>query len=74
MASHQQAVELYRSLGNRLGEAIALNDLGLVRRATGDLAAAAASHEQVLALHRSLGSRFGESARSTIWPLQRPDR
>ena len=44
----EQALGIYRDLGDRLGQASALNDLGVVRRATGDYPAAAQALEQAL--------------------------
>ena len=60
-ASHQQALELYRDLGDRLGQASALDNLGRVQRETGEYTAAAASHQQALALYRDLGHRAGQA-------------
>ena len=37
----EQALGIYRDLGDRLGQANALSDLGAVRRVTGDYPAAA---------------------------------
>ena len=54
-ASHRQALALYRDLGDRRGQAYALNHLGVVRRLTGDYRAAAASHQQAIPLYRDLG-------------------
>ena len=54
-ASQQQALELFRDLGDRLGQASALNELGIVQQLTGDYPAAAASHQQALELFRDLG-------------------
>ena len=51
-ASHQQALALARRASDRLGEAAALNHLGLVQQLTGDYPAAAASQRQALALFR----------------------
>ena len=42
-ASHKEALELYRSLSYRYGEATALNGLGQVQVATGDFTEAAAA-------------------------------
>ena len=42
-ASHQQALALYRDLGHRVGQALAINSLGTVQMRTGDYPAAAAS-------------------------------
>ncbi|HEX9034001.1 MAG TPA: tetratricopeptide repeat protein [Streptosporangiaceae bacterium] len=57
---HAAAVEAARHLGDRLGEANALNDLGVVQQMTGDPGAA-----EVLAraasIYRDLGSRLGEA-------------
>jgi hypothetical protein len=41
--SLQQALALYRDIGHRLGQAVALTHLGAVQRLTGDYPAAAAS-------------------------------
>ena len=66
-ASHQQALELFRDLGDRLGQAYALNDLGIVQRLTGDYPAAAASHQQALALFRDLDNPSARPSPSTSW-------
>jgi len=47
-ASLQQALALYRDIGHRLGQAVALTHLGTVQRLTSDYQAAAASQRQVL--------------------------
>ena len=51
-ASNRQALELFRGLGHRRGQANALNGLGRVYRLTGDYPAAAASLRQALELFR----------------------
>ena len=56
------ALDLYRQLGNRLGEAEALTQINIVQRLTGDYAAATASLARALELHRDLGSRAGEAS------------
>ena len=53
---------MFRDLGDRLGQAEALNDLGVVQRQTGDYPAAAASHQQALELFRDLGDRHGQAS------------
>ena len=58
---HTAAVQAARSLGDRLGQANALNDLGHVRRLTGDYPAAAQALEQALSIYRDLGDRLGEA-------------
>jgi tetratricopeptide (TPR) repeat protein len=60
-ASQQQALALFGNLGHRLGQAYALNDLGLVQQETGDYPAAAASHQQALALFADLGNLLGQA-------------
>ena len=60
-ASHQQALALYRDLGHRAGQALALNNLGTVQALTGDYPAAAASHQQALGMFRDLGHRLGQA-------------
>jgi len=60
-ASHQQALALFGDLGSRLGQAEALNRLGVVQQQTGDYPAAAASHQQALALFGDLGNRLGQA-------------
>jgi tetratricopeptide (TPR) repeat protein len=60
-ACHREALELFRSLGDRLGQGWALEGLGLVQMATGDYPAAAASFQRVLRLHRELGARHSEA-------------
>ena len=52
--------ELFRDLGDRHGQAWAL-DLGAVQRLTGDYPAAAASLTQALQLSRDLGDRHGQA-------------
>jgi len=58
---HTAAVQAARHLGDRLGQAGALNDLGDVRWITGDYPAAAQVLEQALGLYRDLGDRLGQA-------------
>ena len=58
---HTAAVQAARHLNDRLGEANALNDLGDVRRLTGDYPAAAQDDEQALGIYRDLGDRLGQA-------------
>ena len=60
-ASQQQALKLFRDFGERLGQAYALNDLGVVQRETRNYPAAAASHRLALSLFRCLGNRLGQA-------------
>ncbi len=58
---HTAAIRAARSLGDRLGQANALIDLGDVRRATGDYPGAAEVLEQALGLYGDLGDRLGQA-------------
>jgi tetratricopeptide (TPR) repeat protein/transcriptional regulator with XRE-family HTH domain len=58
---HQTAIQAAQHLGNRLGQAGALTDLGDVRRLTGDWQAAAQALEQALGIYRDLGDRLGQA-------------
>ena len=58
---HIAAVQAARHLGDRLGQADALNDLGVVRHLTGDYPAAAQALEQALGIYRDLGARLGQA-------------
>ena len=60
----EQALDIYRDLGDRLGQAHALDDLGVVRRMTGDYPAAAQVLEQALGIYRDLGDRLGQATPS----------
>ena len=71
-ALHQAALATARQAGDRAGQAGALNELGLLQRATGDYPAAAASHQQALELYRGLGDRLGQaSALDNLGRVQR---
>ena len=61
-ALHQAALTIARQAGDRVGQADALNELGLLQRMTGDYPAAAASHQQALELYRGLGDRAGQAS------------
>jgi LuxR family transcriptional regulator, maltose regulon positive regulatory protein len=58
---HTVAIAAARSLGDRLGQANALQDLGSVRRRTGDFPAAARDLEEALGIYRDLGDRLGQA-------------
>ncbi len=58
---HQAAIQAARHLGDWLGQANALHDLGDVRRLTDDYPAAARAQEQALGLYRDLGDRLGQA-------------
>jgi tetratricopeptide (TPR) repeat protein len=58
---HTAAIQAARHLGDRLGQAGALSDLGDMQRLTGDYPAAARVLEQALGLYRDLGDRHGQA-------------
>jgi tetratricopeptide (TPR) repeat protein/transcriptional regulator with XRE-family HTH domain len=58
---HAAAIEAARHLGDRLGQAGALNDLGILRRLTGEYPAATQALQQALGIYRDLGDRLGQA-------------
>jgi len=58
---HTAAVQAARSLGDRLGEANALDDLGDIQGLAGEFPASAQALEQALAMYRDLGDRLGQA-------------
>ena len=50
-------MDMFRHLGDRLGQARALDELGLVQQLTGDYPAATANAAEAIKLFRDLGSR-----------------
>jgi tetratricopeptide (TPR) repeat protein/transcriptional regulator with XRE-family HTH domain len=58
---HTAAIQAARHLGDPRAEANALNDLGVMRRSTGDYPAAAQAQEQALGIYRDLGDRLGQA-------------
>ena len=71
-ALQQAALATARQAGDRAGQAGALNELGILQRATGGYPAADASHQQALELYRDLGDRLGQA--STLDNLGRVQR
>jgi tetratricopeptide (TPR) repeat protein len=59
---HTTAVTAARHLGDRLGQANALTDLGDARRLTGDHRGAVEALEEALAMFRDLGDRLGQAS------------
>jgi tetratricopeptide (TPR) repeat protein/transcriptional regulator with XRE-family HTH domain len=69
---HQAALDTARQAGDRAGQASALNELGILQRASGDFPAAAACHQQALELYCGLGDRLGQaSALDQLGKVQR---
>ncbi len=58
---HHTALDAARTAGDRLGQATALNNLGLVQYQTGDYPAATTSLGQALALYRDLDDQLGQA-------------
>ena len=58
---HTAAIQAAQHLGDRLGQANALSDLGIVRQLTDDYPAAAQDLEQALGIYRDLGDRLGQA-------------
>jgi tetratricopeptide (TPR) repeat protein/transcriptional regulator with XRE-family HTH domain len=58
---HQTAIQAAQHLGDRLGQAGALNDLGDIRRLTDDYPAANQAQEQALGIYQDLGDRLGQA-------------
>jgi tetratricopeptide (TPR) repeat protein/transcriptional regulator with XRE-family HTH domain len=58
---HQAAVEAALHLGDRLAEASALHDLGIVQRQKGDYPAAVRDLERALDIYSGLGDRLGQA-------------
>jgi tetratricopeptide (TPR) repeat protein/transcriptional regulator with XRE-family HTH domain len=58
---HTTAIRAAQHLGDRLGQAGALNDLGTVLRVTDDHRAAGQAIEQALSIYRDLGDQLGEA-------------
>ncbi|MGH9278160.1 MAG: tetratricopeptide repeat protein, partial [Acidimicrobiales bacterium] len=62
-AYYQEARECYRRMGDRFGEALALENLGaLWRFYPGDIEGSRARHEESLAIRRELGDKQGIAA------------
>jgi tetratricopeptide (TPR) repeat protein len=59
--AHTRALEIFRQLGNHLGEATALTNLGRMRYFTGDFPGAEDAHTRALEIFRRIGNRLGEA-------------
>jgi len=58
---HTTAAESARRLGDRLSQANALDELGIVQRLTGDYRRAAEAQEEALRIYSHLGNRLGQA-------------
>ncbi|GIJ64807.1 SARP family transcriptional regulator [Virgisporangium aurantiacum] len=61
-ATAERAHTIHEQLGDRRGQAAALNVLARARKAAGDVPAAIATAERAYALHQDLGDRHGQAA------------
>ena len=59
LALGEQALELFRALGDRHGEALTLNGLGLTQARSGDESGAVDSYEKAVAILSELGDSHG---------------
>jgi tetratricopeptide (TPR) repeat protein len=57
----EEALGIYRDLGDRSAEATGLNEAGTLHRIRGDLSAAGTCHRQSLDLAREIGSSWDEA-------------
>jgi tetratricopeptide (TPR) repeat protein len=57
----EQALDIYRDLGDRGGEAMALNERGTLHWVSDDLAQAESCHQRALDLARAIGSAWDEA-------------
>ncbi|MEM6426578.1 MAG: tetratricopeptide repeat protein, partial [Cyanobacteria bacterium P01_D01_bin.128] len=62
IASWEQALALYRDIGHRAGESLALNNLGVVYNALSQYRQAADLYEQNLVIVREINDQFGEAS------------
>ncbi|MFZ1025588.1 MAG: tetratricopeptide repeat protein [Limnoraphis robusta] len=62
LQSFQQALEIYREIGNRQGEANSLGNLGITYRSLGQYQKAIEFYQQQLTIAREIGDRKGEGA------------
>jgi tetratricopeptide (TPR) repeat protein/transcriptional regulator with XRE-family HTH domain len=62
---HEAGLQAARHLGDRLGQADALTDLGSLRRLTGDYPAAVRDLLEALGIYRDLGDRPGQAGALT---------
>jgi tetratricopeptide (TPR) repeat protein/transcriptional regulator with XRE-family HTH domain len=61
LALYRTALATARRIGDRIGEALALNDLGDIQHLTGDYPAAEVSLSQALKIFRDIGNSLGEA-------------
>ena len=57
----KRGLSISRDIGDRLTQATALNDLGAVRKLTGDYRSAVRLSEEALDIYRNLGNQLGQA-------------
>jgi tetratricopeptide (TPR) repeat protein len=57
----EEALDIYRDIGDRGGEVTTLNETGTLLRVSGDLAQAMGCHQQALDLARAIASSWDEA-------------
>ncbi|MBN1220153.1 MAG: tetratricopeptide repeat protein, partial [Anaerolineae bacterium] len=67
LASYNQALELFRAVQDRLGEANTLKAIGALKLAEGQLEEALKLLDQTLQLYQTIGDRVGQA--NTYWTL-----
>src|SRR5579883_2356491 len=71
LVSYEQAIELFRAVGSKLGEANVRKAIGDVQQFRDEREAALVSYEQALELFRAVGDRLGEAnVRKAIGDVQ----
>ena len=67
----EDVLSQFRALGDRYSEGIALQTLGTIARAQGDLAESTHRFDEALAIARESGDGRGQVPASAIWPYRR---
>ena len=63
LSYYEQALAIAHEIGDRLGESLVLNNLGLATSHQGNYAGAWSYYERALAITREIGDRRGDSGR-----------
>ncbi|MBQ1088211.1 tetratricopeptide repeat protein [Streptomyces sp. B93] len=60
-ASYQEALAIYQSIDDRLGQANVIDDLGDIHRVQGRFTEASAAHREALEIYRDIGDPLGQA-------------
>jgi len=60
--SYEKALSIFRSIGDRAGEAMCLTNLGFISKKTGDLSGAIAYYEQSVEINKVINNQVGSFA------------